>query len=81
MRRRRVCCQYKREKCDKRDSEERRGYTAAPEKPIKESKKSTMADRLNLSAGQRTAFMAAVVSEGGADLKTVTVKIKYQKGR
>jgi hypothetical protein len=44
-----------------------------PKNPLKSAKISTMADRLNLSAGQRTALMAAVISEGGADLKTVTL--------
>lgn len=44
-----------------------------PKNPLKSAKISTMADRLNLSAGQRTALMAAVVSEGGGDLKNVTL--------
>lgn len=44
-----------------------------PKNPLKSAKISTMADRLNLSAGQRTALMAAVISEGGADLKSVTL--------
>ena len=44
-----------------------------PKNPLKSEKISTMADRLNLSAGQRTALMAAVIAEGGADLKNVTL--------
>lgn len=53
-----------------------------PKNPLKSEKISTMADRLNLSAGQRTALMAAVIAEGGADLqKCDTVKIKYQTSR
>src|SRR6218665_1861836 len=32
-----------------------------------------MADRLNMSAGQRTAFMAAVITDGGANLDDVTL--------
>ena len=32
-----------------------------------------MADRLNVSAGLRTAFMAAVITDGGANLEDVTL--------
>src|SRR6218665_2481410 len=34
---------------------------------------STMAHRLNMAAGQRTAFMAAVFTDGGANLDDVTL--------
>ena len=34
-----------------------------------------MADRLNLSAGQRTAFMSAILSEGGVPLDDVTLSV------
>jgi len=44
-----------------------------PKNPLKSAKISTMADRLNLSAGQRTSLMAAVIAEGGADLNDVTL--------
>ena len=46
---------------------------ALPCNPFKSEKISAMADRLNLSAGKRTAFMAAIISEGGADLQCVTL--------
>ena len=36
-----------------------------PKKPLSSVKISTMADKLNLSAGQRTAFMGAVLAESG----------------
>jgi hypothetical protein len=39
-----------------------------PRNPYKSPKVSQMADRLNLSAGQSTAFMAAIVTEGGGYL-------------
>lgn len=35
-----------------------------------------MGDRLNLSAGQRTAFMGAILSEGGVPLEEATLSIK-----
>ena len=47
-----------------------------PRNSFKSRKISTVADRLNLSAGQRTAFMAAVLSEGGVPLDSVTLSVK-----
>ena len=44
-----------------------------PQHSFISTKISTMADWLNLSAGQKTAFLAALVSEGGCDLDTVTL--------
>lgn len=44
---------------------------------------STMSDRLNLSAGQRLAFMGAVTSEGGVNFQeaTLSVKITWSAGK
>lgn len=44
-----------------------------PKNPFNSRKISEMADRLNLSLGQRTAFMASVISEGGTDLDDATL--------
>lgn len=47
-----------------------------PRNPFKSQKISGMADRLNLTLGQRTAFMGAILSEGGVSSKDVVLSVK-----
>src|SRR6218665_573309 len=44
-----------------------------PKNVFKSQEISTMADRFNMSAGERTAFMAAVITDGGVNLDDVTL--------
>lgn len=47
-----------------------------PRNPFTSKIISNMGDRLNLSAGQRTAFMGAILTEGGVALEKATLSIK-----
>ncbi|GBM65102.1 hypothetical protein AVEN_262593-1 [Araneus ventricosus] len=47
-----------------------------PRNPITNKIISNMGNRLNLSAGQRTAFMGAILTEGGVPIEKATLSIK-----